>query len=124
MHSTTAVGSDVDTLQALNHGYVRSVQDGDVKWFAEKLAVDFICTSSDGSLLDRDAFLEHTAHPVTISDLREHDVNVRLLGAYAIIHARTSFNCPNGLPGASRYTDIWERRDGRWLCVAAQITRY
>lgn len=124
MHSTTAVGSDLDTLHDLNHGYVRSVQDGDVKWFDEKLADDFICTSSDGSLLDRAAFLEHTSHPVTISELHEYDVNVRLLGDYAIIHARTSFNGPNRQPGASRYTDIWERRNGHWLCVAAQVTRY
>jgi len=22
-----------------------------------------------------------------------------------------------------RYTDIWARRNGRWLCVAAHVTR-
>jgi ketosteroid isomerase-like protein len=111
-------------LTELNRGYVRSVQESDVGWFAEHLADDFLATISDGSLLDRAAFLEHTAHPVTIRDLEPHDVAIRLLGDIAIIHARTTFAGADGRPGASRYTDVWARRDGRWLAIAAQVTRY
>lgn len=124
MQTATATESDLATLRELNLGYVRSVQASDVGWFDEYLADDFLCTSSDGSLLDRSAFLEHTAHPVTIANLAAHDVNVRLLGDIAIIHARTTFAGPDGRPGTSRYTDVWERRDGRWFAIAAQVTRY
>ena len=118
------VESDLDVLAELNLGYVRSVQESDVAWFDEMLAEDFLCTSSDGSLLDRAAFLEHTGHPGTISGLEAHDVDVRLFGDLAIIHARTTFRHADGSDGASRYTDIWQRRDGRWLAIAAQVTRY
>ena len=27
------------------------------------------------------------------------------------------------LSGGGRYTDIWAKRGGRWLCVAAQVAR-
>ena len=32
---------------------------------------------------------------------------MRLMGDFAIIHARTTFTLPDGRPGAGRYTDIW-----------------
>ena len=69
------------------------------------------------------AFLEQTAQPVKISKLEAHDVNVRLMGELAIIHARTTYTLPHGRPGAGRYTDVWARRDGRWLAVSAHVTR-
>ena len=122
--STDTIAADLDTLHDLNRDYIRSVQLSDVRRFDEILADDFLCSNSDGTLLDRSAFLEHTAHPVTISNIEAHDVDVRLMGDFAIVHARTTFTGPDGRPGASRYTDIWARRDGRWLAVAAQVTRY
>lgn len=124
MTTVSAVDADIATLRDLNRDYIRSVQTSDVRRFDEILADDFLCGNSDGTLLDRSAFLAHTAHPATISELEAHDVNVRLLGDIAIVHARTTFTGPDGRPGASRYTDVWARRDGRWLAVAAQVARY
>ena len=114
---------DLETLVALNRDYIDSVQRGDVRRFDEILADDFVCSNPDGSLVDRACFLEQTARPVTISDLAAHDVDVRVLGDVAIIHARTSYTLADGREGAGRYTDVWARRDGRWLAVAAHVTR-
>src|SRR5580693_7894558 len=119
----TAAKSDLETLQQLNADYIRSVQTSDVKRFDQILADDFVCTNPDGSLVDRAGFLQQTARPVTIADLAAHDVNVRLMGECAIIHARTSYRMPDGRTAAGRYTDVWARRDGRWLAVAAHVTR-
>jgi ketosteroid isomerase-like protein len=113
----------METLTKLNEGYIRSVQQSDVRWFDEILANDFLCSMPDGSLLDRKAFLDHTAKPVTIRNIQAHDVNVRLMGDFAIIHARTTFTAADGGPGGGRYTDVWARRDGRWLAVSAHVTR-
>ncbi|MGH2559326.1 MAG: nuclear transport factor 2 family protein [Thermomicrobiales bacterium] len=126
MHTDTAVESESDlvALRDLNHDYIQSVQTSDVHRFDEILADDFLCGNSDGTLLDRRAFLAHTAHPATIANLEAHDVDVRLMGDFAIIHARTTFTGPDGRAGASRYTDVWARRNGRWVAVSAQITRY
>jgi len=115
--------SDLNALLELNRDYIRSVQTSDVTRFSEILADDFLCSLPDGSLLDRDRFLEHTAKPVAISGLEAHDVNVRLMGDVAIVHARTTFNGPDGRPGSGRYTDVWARRGGCWLAVSAHVTR-
>jgi ketosteroid isomerase-like protein len=114
---------DVTTLQALNADYIRSVQTSDVRRFEEILAEDFLCSNPDGSLVDRKAFLAQTARPVTISNLQAHDVLVRILGDVAIIHARTTYALPEGRAGSGRYTDVWARRQGRWLAVSAHVTR-
>jgi len=115
--------TDLETLLALNRDYITSVQMSDVRRFDEILADDFLCTNPDGSLVNRAGFLKQTARPVAISNLQVHDVDVRLMGDFAIIHARTAYTRPDGQPGAGRYTDVWARRDGRWLAVSAHVTR-
>ena len=114
---------DHDTLLALNRDYIHSVQHGDVRRFDEILAEDFRCSNPDGSLVDKAGFLTQTARPVTISGLVAEDVEVRLLGDFAIIHARTSYRTASGEHGHGRYTDVWARRDGVWLAVSAHVTR-
>lgn len=115
--------ADQETLTALNTRYVRSVAESDVAWFEAHLAPDFLNTNPDGSLVDRAGFLAQVARPIAVTGLRCDNVNVRLLGDFAIIHARTLYTRPDGQPGQGRFTDIWARRDGRWLCVAAHVTR-
>jgi ketosteroid isomerase-like protein len=123
MLTGTVRQSDLDTLLQLNRDYIRSVQTSDVRRFDEILAEDFLCSNPDGSLVDRKRFLEQTARPVTISGLEAHDVQVRLLGDVAIIHARTSYTTADGRAGAGRYTDVWARRGGQWLAISAHVTR-
>ena len=119
----TAQQSDLDVLKALNEDYIHSVQHSDVKRFGEILADDFLCSNPDGSLIDRAQFLRQTAVPVTISNLKAHDVNVRVLGDVAIIHARTTYTLADGREGKGRYTDVWARRGGKWVAVSAHVTR-
>jgi len=121
---TEAVSThDLTTLLELNRDYIRSVQTSDVRRFKEILADDFLCSLPDGSLIDRERFLERTAQPFELSNLAVYDVNVRLMGDFAIIHARTTYTTPDGAEGSGRYTDVWARRHGRWLAVSAHVTR-
>ena len=115
--------SDLDLLRVLNEDYVQSVQRSDARRFEEILAPDFLNSNPDGTLVDRAGFLAQVAKPVTISNLSTEDVRIRVLGDIAIIHARTTYTRPDGRQAAGRYTDIWARRQGRWLCVAAHVTR-
>ena len=117
------MSSDMTKLLELNQDYIRSVQSSDVRRFEEILAEDFLCSLPDGSLLDKTRFLEQTARPVQISNLEAHDVNVRLMGDFAIVHARTTYTMADGRQGSGRYTDVWARRGGNWLAVSAHVTR-
>ena len=119
----TETASDLTTLLDLNRDYVRSVQTSNVQRFREILADDFLCSNPDGSLVDKKRFLEQTALPVTISNLEVHDVNVRIMGDVAIIHARTTYTAADGRAGSGRYTDVWAKRNGTWLAVSAHVTR-
>ena len=115
--------NDLDVLTKLNDDYIQSVQHSNVTRFDEILAGDFLCSNPDGTLIDRKAFLEQTARPVTIRNLQAHDVNVRLMGDFAIIHAQTSYTTADGAQSGGRYTDVWARRGGRWVAVSAHVTR-
>jgi ketosteroid isomerase-like protein len=117
------MNDDIEELTSLNRDYVASVQNSDVKRFDEILAQDFYCTNPDKSLVDRAAFLEQTAIPVKISNLRAEDIKIRVLGDFAIIHARTSYTTPDGLQAYGRYTDCWARQNGKWLAVSAHVAR-
>lgn len=119
--------SDNKTAEAiladLNRNYVRAVDEADVAWFDANLAPDFRNTNPDGTLIDRQTFLVQIGRGSTVRDIREHDVIIRVLGDFAIIHARTSYRKPDGSEGAGRYTDDWQFRDGRWQCVSAHVSR-
>ena len=58
-----------------------------------------------------------------MKNIREEDVHIVIRGDFAFIHARTTYQKPDGTQGAGRYTDIWWKRDGGWLCVTAHVTR-
>ena len=119
----TATRDDLEKLRVLNEDYVRSVAESDVRWFDENLSDDFLNTNPDASVVDRAGFLVRIAQPVGVTGLRPDNVNIRLFGDVAIIHARTVYTKPDGSTGAGRYTDIWARQGGRWVCVAAQVAR-
>jgi ketosteroid isomerase-like protein len=123
LKTDAATQSDIDVLTALNRDYIQSVQHGDVPRFEEILAEDFLCSNPDGSLVDKNQFLAKTARPVTITGLEAQDVNVRLLGDVTIIHARTSYTTAEGTQRYGRYTDVWARRNGKWLAISAHVTR-
>jgi ketosteroid isomerase-like protein len=114
--------ADSIELEALNRDYIRSVQASDVDWFERNISSDFVCCRPDGSLLDRTQFLKFTAVPVAFSNLEVHEVLIRVLGDFALIHARTTYSRPDGHTGSSRYTDTWARQQGRWVAVGAHIT--
>jgi ketosteroid isomerase-like protein len=119
----TAGASELDTLHRLNRNYVRSVEESDVRWFDEHLAADFLNSNPDGTLVDRAGFLAQIAKKSSATNIRESDVRIVLRGDFAFIHARTNYMKGDGSAGAGRYTDIWWKRDGHWLCVSAHVTR-
>jgi ketosteroid isomerase-like protein len=115
--------SDIETLEGLNRDYISSVQNCDVARFNEILAPEFYCSNPDGTLIDRAAFLEQTARPVSIAGLVAEDVKIRLFGDIAIIHARTAYKTADGAAKHGRYTDVWAKQGGSWLAISAHVTR-
>ena len=115
--------ADRAALADLNHDYIRSVQESDVRWFEANLAPEFVNGNADGSFSDRAAFIAVMGKPSPVSSLRAEDVRIQVVDDIGIIHARTAYQKADGTAGAGRYTDIWWRVDGQWRCVSAHVTR-
>lgn len=114
---------DHDTLEALNRGYLLAAEKSDVAWYAEHLAEDYRATNPDGSFVDKAGFLARIGRPHTLTAFRAPEVSIQRVGDVALIHATFEDTRPDGSHGRGRYTDIWQRRNGRWLCVSAHFTR-
>lgn len=79
----------------------------------------------DGSFHDKASLLAAAAPPVTaFKSFPTTNVAIRRFGDVALIHAENPFERQDGLKGVNRYTDIWHKRDGRWVCIAAHVTRH
>jgi ketosteroid isomerase-like protein len=115
--------ADLEFLRELNQGFIRSVRMSDVGWFDQNLSEDFLNSNADGTLVDRAAFLRQITPPCPVSDFDVEDVRIRIFGDTAIIHGRTTYTKPSGQAAAGRYTDVWVRQGGRWVCVSGDVTR-
>jgi hypothetical protein len=114
---------DLAALDELNRGFIQSVRESDAPWFDANLDQDFLNTNPDGSLSGRAEFLANIARPSPVANLSAEDVRITVLGEAALVRGRTRYSKPGGEPGIGRYTDLWQRRQGRWLCTAAHVTR-
>ena len=118
------VATDLETLRELNRHYVRAAAESDVRWYADNLAADYKATNPDGSFVDKAGFLARFKPGSPTKDYAPVDVIIRVLGEVALIHSGFVDRRPDGTIGKGRYTDIYARRDGRWLCVCAHFVRY
>ena len=75
----------------------------------------------DFLLRNKKQFLEMMTVSRPFTELKMDDVRIRLLGDFAIIHSHMTFRTKDGVLRQGRYTDDWQRRDGKWLCVAANV---
>jgi ketosteroid isomerase-like protein len=121
MADTTNIQRDLETLSQLNADYLASDQKGDVQRYEQILAEDFMAALPDFLLRNKKQFLEMMAAPRPFTELEADDVRIRLLGDFAVIHAHMTFKTADGVQRQGRYSDDWQRRDGKWLCVAANV---
>lgn len=110
-------------VRALNEEYIRSILIGDVAWFREYLADDFVCIESDATLVDKADFLRRTAEEPTTASYHLDDVSLAFHGDVALVRAKGSWVATNGTRGFSRYVDVYVRSGDAWKVVSAQITR-
>ncbi len=111
------------TIRNLNEAYVKAAIGSDTGWFQTHLADEFVCIESDGSVLDKPAFLAMVAQASDLATYRLEEVDVRFYGAVALVRCTGKWRAKNGTPGISRYIDVYARFGDGWKAVSAQITR-
>ena len=120
----TRLGAQTDSVELvkLNRSYVDSFMHGDAAWYDAHLAPEFECLCPDGSIVHRADFVAGSTKPMTQRSFSLDSVHVKLIGDVAVITAITPFVRADGTNGTNRYTDIWVRRNGKWMTLQAQIT--
>lgn len=111
----------VAILHRLNADYIRAFVEADVAWYHENLSDGFTCSLADGRRIGKDEFLRRAAAGPGVTDVTFDEIDVRPLGDVALVHGVTHY-VRDGMPASTRYTDVWQFSDGRWLAVAAQLT--
>lgn len=117
-------GEDLDVLEKLNESYVQAFRDSNASWYDKHLARDYVVIYPDGSYHDRSGALANFAQPVFATHMKSYSldkVRIRKFGNVALIHAENVARLKNGRQATNRYTDIWHKQNGRWLCIAAHI---
>ena len=120
-----AQNKDVDELKKLNQDWIHSLLKKDTTTLSNILADDFILISPNGNRMTKKDNLDNLKMLEVISDNLD-SVDVRLLSNdVGVVTAYTTFvlNVNNKhVSGRNCYQDVFVRRKGRWLAVAAHVT--
>src|SRR5262245_54271914 len=121
------VKSDQETLMQLERDWDAAFHRADAKFIASILADDFIATYDNGVRADKAKELDLAANfnqQIDASSL--DDFTIHIYGNVAVVWFTLRLIGPiQGKPVEMtyRYLDVWNYRDGKWLCVASQSTR-
>jgi hypothetical protein len=99
---------------------------GDCAGWAALLADEWSVIHIAGSIITKaEAVAMCKKPPVPISNYKIDDLSVRVYGTSAVVTGRTSVAYGGTTPGALvlRFTDVFIRRNGRWLVVASHATQ-
>jgi dipeptidyl aminopeptidase/acylaminoacyl peptidase/ketosteroid isomerase-like protein len=122
-----AAATAEEELKSLEREWAEAEVKGDTKFHERVLADDFTFTGPDGVLADKKAYLAPLrAGEVRYESLKFGDVAVQLHGETAVVTGRATAKGrvkDKDVSGEYRFTDVFVKRDGRWRCVAGQLTR-
>ena len=124
---TNATNNSAETVAAvlqIERDIMAAIKSKDANSLEPMLAEEFIYRTHFGAEADKRAFLESIASfPIEILSLRGEELKVNLFGETAVLtgvqHAEA--RPPEGEPeqSAVAFTDVFVRREGRWLMVLA-----
>jgi ketosteroid isomerase-like protein len=121
---TEARAEDRRIVEELNRQYLSAAEQSNAAWFERNVTEDFLCSTVDGVLAERDAFLQRIGRPHPFRHFEGVDTRIRFVGELALVHAGFRYTHPDGRIGSGRYTDIYAQRQGRWQCVSAHFNRF
>lgn len=118
---------DQEALMQRERDMARAFVKRDAKTIAEWETDDYVFTNFDGAVSDKTADLVGLQKgTLNFTTLDVDDMKAMVYGNMGVVVGRYtqkgSFE-KNDLSGVFRFTDTYVKRDGRWQCVASQVTR-
>ena len=117
---------DIEILNSLNSEILCCFRDADAEALERIIGQEFYETDRVGRLRDRVSVLEkvRSSKGQIAFDISAEEVQIRLLGNSAIVHAKLVLSPRDGGAPQSggRYTDVWMQVNGEWKAVAAHVS--
>lgn len=111
---------------ALEHAWDQALERGDVKALSAIFDESLIYVDYDGAVLTKAAYLARVkANTTHMQQIVAEGMNVQMFGnAAVVVGSYRVKGMENGRPYLrhGRFTDIWVRTGGNWMCVAAATT--
>ncbi|HEY8967795.1 MAG TPA: nuclear transport factor 2 family protein [Puia sp.] len=123
-----ATPDDINTVKKLNEDWIHSYPGKDTATMGRILADDLIMITPNGSRIGKQDILKSMASPMQqVKSTKVDKAEVRLVGNTALVFAEASFvtvDNANGkeVTGRTSYLDIYEKRHGQWVAIAAHVT--
>ena len=119
---TTTNQEDLEILRVLNQNYLSFDEHSNIEGYETLLADDFMASLADFEIYNKEQFLGMIAEPRPFTELNAHDVQIRILGDFALVHARMTYRTKiDGRLRYGRYTDDYQKRNGKWVCIAGNV---
>ena len=118
----------VQELREINARFIHNFVTNDARAHGRLLHEAFVAIQSDGSVLDRATYLARWPtgfDPDVIPYWDTRGETITVVGDVALVRSTNVFVVVSDgaeTKRATTYTDTYLRREGRWLCVQAQLT--
>jgi uncharacterized protein (TIGR02246 family) len=119
--------ADIETIKKLNYDWLNAYPQKDTATLGKILADDFILINPTGIKQTRKDNLQNLLDPnIETISVSFDSVEVRILSpSVAMLNAWANFTFKaNGkqMTGKNCYEDIYIKRNGKWLAIAAHVT--
>ena len=110
---------DEQELIRVQQEWSRAEVAGDVRTVDRILADEYVLTLSDGTLLPKAAYLRDIQSEDTRSiAMSVEGTKVQLYGDIALAKGIVKWTEPGGKKHEDLFSEVWQKRDGRWQCLA------
>ena len=125
-YSATRARADERAIIAQEQELGRAMIGRDVAALSRIVGRDWVCQTASGTSGKAQFIADIAGGKLVVRKFVLHDVHVRVFGNVAyLMAADDEVSSYAGVDGSGTYNwlDVWQKRDGRWVSVASQVTK-
>jgi ketosteroid isomerase-like protein len=119
--ATASTGKPEDQVTQLERDWLTADGKGDVAFLQQMIADDFIGSSFDGGLLNKEDIIPQGGKPGGFAGATPGETDVRIFGDTAVLMGVITTAGPQ--PNEIRVTLVCQKRPQGWQMIAARLTR-
>ena len=120
-----AQSDDAAAIKALNFAWIHASTSKDTAIVSRIWADDMILINPAGKKMTKPELLHNFVSGPDIQSAVVDTADVRLLGNVGLITAHVTFTFTldgKVTTGHTGYLDVYQKRKGKWVCIAAHVT--